>query len=79
MLVQDGFLYLIVTRHKLTVWHTSPVPSYIHVNIHKMEIFEERSGIFNGRFLFMVGYRLPEGIRLKTEPNYTGLSQLNGS
>jgi hypothetical protein len=28
MLVQDGFLYLIVTRHKLTVWATR---STVHV------------------------------------------------
>jgi len=43
---------------------------YLPMNIHKMEVFEERSGIFNGRLRFMAGYRLPEEIRLKTEPNY---------
>ena len=33
MLVQDGFLYLIVTRHKLTVPNTICVSTYLPIKI----------------------------------------------
>jgi hypothetical protein len=52
MLVQDGFLYLIVTRHKLTVYHISDPYHWKYKTVFEGSVVEPVIGYYKERFFF---------------------------